>query len=76
MTVGTGSTSEHAARLAAMLDQDSGYGGSQADGTSLNRGWNPGQTEDRFTPPPSSGLGGEPCMMRTRHVCSLLSQIY
>ncbi|KAG7137609.1 Transmembrane GTPase fzo1 like protein [Verticillium longisporum] len=31
MTVGTGSTSAHAAHLQAMLDQDSGYGGS-ADG--------------------------------------------
>jgi mitofusin len=30
MTVGTGSTSQHAARLQAMLDQDSGYGGSVA----------------------------------------------
>ncbi|KAK4456328.1 hypothetical protein QBC34DRAFT_286940 [Podospora aff. communis PSN243] len=28
MTVGTGSTSQHAARLQAMLEQDSGYGGS------------------------------------------------
>lgn len=32
MTVGSGSTSEHAARLAAMIDDDSGYGGSIADG--------------------------------------------
>ncbi|KAK3938346.1 hypothetical protein QBC46DRAFT_460288 [Diplogelasinospora grovesii] len=30
MTVGTGSTSQHAARLQAMLEQDSGYGGSIA----------------------------------------------
>jgi mitofusin 2 len=30
MTVGTGSTSQHAARLQAMLDNDSGYGGSIA----------------------------------------------
>ncbi|KAK3322195.1 hypothetical protein B0H66DRAFT_474313 [Apodospora peruviana] len=30
MTVGTGSTSQHAARLQAMLDVDSGYGGSIA----------------------------------------------
>jgi len=30
MTVGTGSTSQHAARLQALLDQDSGYGGSVA----------------------------------------------
>ncbi|THY35507.1 hypothetical protein D6D01_01278 [Aureobasidium pullulans] len=36
MTVGNGSTSEHAARLAAMLDNDSGYGGSIADGTTFD----------------------------------------
>jgi len=33
-----------------MLDQDSGYGGSIADGDAINAGWNPGTTEDRFTP--------------------------
>ncbi|EPE09006.1 transmembrane gtpase fzo1 [Ophiostoma piceae UAMH 11346] len=32
MTVGSGSTSEHAAKLQAILDQDSGYGGSSAGG--------------------------------------------
>lgn len=32
MTVGSGSTSEHAAKLQAMLDKDSGYGGSSAGG--------------------------------------------
>ncbi|TPX09472.1 uncharacterized protein E0L32_009360 [Thyridium curvatum] len=31
MTVGSGSTSEHAARLQALLDKDSGYGGSTVD---------------------------------------------
>jgi GTPase SAR1 family protein len=36
MTVGNGSTSEHAARLAAMLDTDSGYGGSIADGATFD----------------------------------------
>lgn len=36
MTVGSGSTSEHAARLAAMIDSDSGYGGSIADGTTFD----------------------------------------
>lgn len=38
MTVGSGSTSEHAHKLAAMLDNDSGYGGSVMDGAS-DRGW-------------------------------------
>ncbi|KAI1337989.1 transmembrane GTPase fzo1 [Xylariaceae sp. FL0016] len=32
MTVGTGSTSQHANRLQSLLDNDSGYGGSLADG--------------------------------------------
>ncbi|KAK3692159.1 hypothetical protein B0T22DRAFT_5824 [Podospora appendiculata] len=38
MTVGTGSTSQHAARLQAILEQDSGYGGSIAgdDASSSN----------------------------------------
>lgn len=55
MTVGNGSTSESAARLQAMLDQDSGYGGSVADDASMNRGWNPGMTDDVFMPSPQPG---------------------
>ncbi|TVY36597.1 Transmembrane GTPase [Lachnellula subtilissima] len=48
MTVGSGSTSESASRLQALLnDEDSGYGGSVADGGS---GWNPAIAEDRPTP--------------------------
>ncbi|KAK1043125.1 mitofusin [Friedmanniomyces endolithicus] len=50
MTVGAGSTSESAARLQAMLDEDSGYGGSMADGELMENVWNPGPSEDRFTP--------------------------
>lgn len=61
MTVGSGSTSEAAARLTAMLDQDSGYGGSNVDG----QGWNPGTTDDRFMPAPQPG-GGQ-CEYRSRH---------
>lgn len=51
MTVGSGSTSESAARLQALLDNDSGYGGSVA-GDSFNGAatWNPTLTEDRPTP--------------------------
>lgn len=37
MTIGSGSTSEAAARLISMLDDDSGYGGSMADGISEDR---------------------------------------
>ncbi|KUJ21730.1 transmembrane GTPase fzo1 [Mollisia scopiformis] len=51
VTVGSGSTSESAARLQALLDNDSGYGGSVA-GDSFNGAptWNPTLTEDRPTP--------------------------
>ncbi|KAE9370307.1 hypothetical protein N431DRAFT_411498 [Stipitochalara longipes BDJ] len=51
VTVGSGSTSESAARLQALLDNDSGYGGSVA-GDALNGvpAWNPALTEDRPTP--------------------------
>ncbi len=51
VTVGSGSTSESAARLQALLDNDSGYGGSVA-GDALNGvpTWNPALTEDRPTP--------------------------
>lgn len=61
MTVGSGSTSEQAARLQAMLDQDSGYGGSEVDGTSMSRGFNPGMTEDRFTPASPGGPTAPQC---------------
>ncbi|KAK3700809.1 mitofusin [Vermiconidia calcicola] len=50
MTVGSGTTSESAARLQAILDEDSGYGGSETgDATSENH-WHPGLTRDRYTP--------------------------
>jgi len=63
VTVGSGSTSESAARLQALLDNDSGYGGSVA-GDALNgvRAWNPALTEDRPTPshsPMPRGSGEE-----------------
>ena len=47
MTVGAGSTSESAARLQAILDEDSGYGGSM---TGDENAWHPGPSQDRFTP--------------------------
>lgn len=51
VTVGSGTTSESAARLQALLDNDSGYGGSVA-GDSFPGApvWNPTLTEDRPTP--------------------------
>ncbi|KAF4635857.1 hypothetical protein G7Y89_g2235 [Cudoniella acicularis] len=51
VTVGSGSTSQSAARLRAILDNDSGYGGSVAgDGNNASPAWNPTLTEDRPTP--------------------------
>ncbi|KAK4633111.1 Transmembrane GTPase fzo1 [Fulvia fulva] len=50
MTVGSGSTSESAARLQAILDEDSGYGGSITGDDTTENVWHPGPTSDRFTP--------------------------
>lgn len=60
MQVGTGSTSEHAARLQALLDEDSGYGGSSTGDDLMENVWHPGPTADRFTPTstPSRSGGG------------------
>jgi len=57
MTYGPG-MSDNAARLAALIDQDSGYGGSM-DGESISRGWNPDMTEDRYTPVSTPSRSGE-----------------
>ncbi|KAI9716263.1 MAG: hypothetical protein M1812_005488 [Candelaria pacifica] len=59
MTVGPGSPSANAAALTAMLDDDSGYGGSIAGDTSMASGWHPGMTEDRPTPAHTSVRPGE-----------------
>ena len=50
MTVGTGSTSEAAARLQATLDEDSGYGGSITGDDNMENTWHPGPSQDRYTP--------------------------
>lgn len=50
MTVGSGSTSESAARLQAILDEDSGYGGSMTGGENMENAWHPGPSQDRYTP--------------------------
>ncbi|KAH0547605.1 hypothetical protein FGG08_000330 [Glutinoglossum americanum] len=64
MTVGSGSTSASAAALTAMLENDSGYGGSIAGdsitGTGQHGGgWHPGLTEDMPTPSHTPVLMGE-----------------
>ncbi|KAJ5558788.1 hypothetical protein N7461_002760 [Penicillium sp. DV-2018c] len=54
MTVGNGSTSESATALMSSLNQDSGYGGSIADGIATEEdasaAWRAGLMEDRPTP--------------------------
>ena len=50
MTVGSGSTPEAASRLQAILDQDSGYGGSITGDDTVENAWHPGPSQDRFTP--------------------------
>ncbi|QIW95362.1 hypothetical protein AMS68_000880 [Peltaster fructicola] len=50
MTVGSGSTSESAAKLQAILDADSGYGGSIISDDASENSWHPGPTQDRYVP--------------------------
>ncbi|KAE9969776.1 hypothetical protein BLS_007173 [Venturia inaequalis] len=60
MQVGTGSSSEHARRLQAIIDNDSGYGGSTlADGDGGEGGWHPGLSYDRPTPSHTPTQHGE-----------------
>jgi GTPase SAR1 family protein len=55
MTVGSGSTPEAAARLISMLDDDSGYGGSLANGEASGRSY-PNIVEDRPSASPTSSM--------------------
>ena len=64
MTVGSGSTSESAARLKALLDNDSGYEGSMAGDNAGVPRWNPTLTEDRPTPQHSPMPKGPPAKLR------------
>lgn len=59
MTVGSGSTSESAARLQAILDEDSGYGGSITGDDTTENPWHPGPAQDRFTPAHTPVMPGE-----------------
>ena len=83
MTVGPGSTSASAAALIASLDDDSGYGGSVADGSYSNdgsaRGWLPGLTRDLPTPSHTPTMMGEsnPASENERRVlASHVHQLY
>ncbi|KAF6812637.1 transmembrane GTPase fzo1 [Colletotrichum sojae] len=53
MTVGSGSTSQHAAHLQSLLENDSGYGGSIANGDTLSSS---GASIDRHIPTAVNGL--------------------
>ncbi|KAJ5058258.1 hypothetical protein J3E74DRAFT_221393 [Bipolaris maydis] len=58
MTVGGGSTtSDAAARLVSMLDEDSGYGGSVQDGEGSGMNWRSNIGEDRPSPVPILSAG-------------------
>ncbi|KAJ5279642.1 hypothetical protein N7478_005014 [Penicillium angulare] len=63
MTVGNGSTSDNATALMTSLANDSGYGGSIADGGATNEGssaaWRAGLLEDRPTPAHTPTRPGE-----------------
>ncbi|KAI9835368.1 MAG: mitofusin [Sclerophora amabilis] len=77
VTVGSGSMSEHSSALTAMLDNDSGYAGSTAEG-SMGGGWYPGLTEDRPMPPHTPVLPGESnpaSELERRHVASHVHQL-
>jgi GTP-binding protein EngB required for normal cell division len=80
LTVGTGSTSESAARLAALLDNDSGYGGSIPDVESTFAGsaFNP-SLHDTYTPrdsPMLSGTGSPAGDSERRIMASHVHQLY
>jgi len=78
MQVGTGSTSEAAGRLQAMIDQDSGYGGSLQDGDTTFGGWHPGLTPDQPTPTLTPGLPADhPAAENERRIlASHIHQLY
>jgi GTPase SAR1 family protein len=75
MTVGSGSTPEAAARLVSMLDDDSGYGGSLADGQSSIPSWHSNIGEDRPSQSPTaltpSGAGSADHDRQRSHVLQL-----
>lgn len=61
MQVGSGSTSQHAARLQALLENDSGYGGSIMDGSSSSSKFSLG------SPRTDPSLGDNPIIAATAH---------
>ncbi|KAH6658128.1 hypothetical protein BKA67DRAFT_557231 [Truncatella angustata] len=63
MQVGSGSTSQHAARLQSLLENDSGYGGSIADGDFGSSRFPLGTMSPRTDP----SLGDNPILAATAH---------
>jgi GTPase SAR1 family protein len=76
MTVGNGSTSEHAARLAALLDQDSGYGGSIGDAETLVNGWHPSLDRDEYTPSNGNGTPNGVPLEQRQIMANHVHQLY
>ncbi|KAK1781610.1 hypothetical protein QBC45DRAFT_50309 [Copromyces sp. CBS 386.78] len=66
MTVGTGSTSQHAARLQAMLDNDSGYGGSIAGDSRAPSHWDSAVHHDSPLPTPTTATHDEDANRRSQ----------
>jgi mitofusin len=73
MTVGAGSTSESAARLQAILDEDSGYGGSM---TGDENAWHPGPSQDRFTPAHTPAGAGDASEHEKKALASHVHQLF
>ncbi|KAF2746223.1 hypothetical protein M011DRAFT_404594 [Sporormia fimetaria CBS 119925] len=71
MTVGSGSTSESAARLVSMLDDDSGYGGSLMDGESASFSRSHKISEDVPIPILPGGTGNTEFERQRSHVLQL-----
>jgi len=79
MTYGTGSISQSAARLQAILDDDSGYGGSITGDESMGNSWHPGLGPDHPTPehtPVRSGESNEASENERRALASHIHQLY
>lgn len=76
MTVGNGSVSESAARLTAILDQDSGYGGSIGDAETLVNGWHPSLDRDVYTPSNGNGSPIDAAPEHRRIVANHVHQLY
>jgi GTP-binding protein EngB required for normal cell division len=76
MTVGNGSISASAARLTSLLENDSGYGGSIGDATTIANGWYPDPEGFRDTYTPPIGTPIEASTELRRGMASHVHQLY